>query len=242
MAIQEILILAMTQMRSGVCTAGFSRQHDPVTHLSWVRPVKDFGSLLLSDLTDSSGRVLTCGDVVALCLQEHRPSPPHTEDWVTDFIFYRPRLLRRLEGERRVRFLATHLDERPEEVLGSKPTRSLCLIRPDDLWATFSLDPYSSKFEARMGFALSGVRHARANSSKGVPVTDLKWRALGRKWMGRKHSELKLDSPALCERLKARDVILSLGLSREYQGQVWLLVIGVHLVPDYQIEIDYKNL
>jgi len=242
MAVQEILILAMTQMLSGVCTAGFSKQRDPTSHLSWVRPVKEFGSLLLGDLTDSNGRVLMCCDVVELCLREHRPSLPHSEDWVTDFVFHRPRLLRRLEGGHRARFLAAHLDKKPEEVLGSKPTRSLCLIRPDELWATFSLDPYSRKFEARMGFSLAGVHHGRANSSKGVPVTDLKWRALGRKWMESKRSELMFDGCALCERLKAEEVFLSLGLSREYQGQVWLLVIGVHPVPDYHVEIDYMNL
>jgi hypothetical protein len=242
MAAQEILILAVTQMLSGVCTAGFSTQPDPTTHLSWVRPVKDFGSLLLGDLTDPSGRVLRSDDVVELCLQEHRPNPPHVEDWVTDFIFQRPCLLRRLEGEKRARFLAAHLDKQPEEVLGSKPTRSLCLIRPDDLWASFSLDPYSHKFEARMGFALSSVHHGRANSSKGVPVTDLKWRALGRKWLGHKHNELRFNRTALCERLQIAEVFLALGLSREFQGQAWLLVIGVHVVPDYQVEIDYKNL
>ena len=32
------------------------------------------------------------------------------------------------------------------------------------------------------------------------------------------------------------------GLSRGYQGQLWLLVIGVHVVPDYRAEIDYANL
>jgi hypothetical protein len=126
--------------------------------------------------------------------------------------------------------------------LGAQPTRSLCLIHPDKVWATFSLDPYSHKFEARMGFTLLGVQHGQANSRKGVPVTDLKWRALGRKWLGHKHCELKFDGLTLCERLDAHDLFLSLGLSREYQGRLWLLVIGVHLVPDYQIEIDYKNL
>ena len=242
MATQDILILAVTQMLSGVCTAGFSTQADPTTHLRWVRPVKDFGSLQLGDLTDASGRVLRSGDVVALCLQRHCPDPPHVEDWVTDFVFQRPRLLRRLEGGQRACFLAAHLDKRPEEVLGLNPTRSLCLIRPDDVWATFSLDSYSRKFEARMGFVLSGVRHGRANSSRGVPVTDLKWRALGRQWLGQRCSEMRFERTALCERLGIEEIFLSLGLSREYQGQAWLLVIGVHTVPDYQVEIDYKNM
>lgn len=239
---QEILILAMTRMLSGVCTAGFSRKADPVSHLCWVRPVKEHGSLLLGDLTDAEGRVIQCSDVIELHLQSHRPDPPHAEDWITDFIFHRPRLLRRLDGEHRARFLADHMDQAPEEVLGRNPTRSLCLIQPDQLWACFSLDPYSLKYQARIGFDLGGVRYPRSNSARGIPVTDLKWRALGRHWLGDCGGELKLDEGALIKRLQAENVYLTLGLSRGYQGKIWTLVIGVHVVPDYQAEIDYDNM
>jgi len=51
----EVLILAMTRMLSGVCTAGMTRQPDETTGLRWVRPVKDFGTLLLGDLTARYG-------------------------------------------------------------------------------------------------------------------------------------------------------------------------------------------
>ena len=33
MPAQEVLILAMTRMLSGVCTAGFTREPDPISHL-----------------------------------------------------------------------------------------------------------------------------------------------------------------------------------------------------------------
>ena len=239
---QEILILAMTRMLSGVCSAGFTRQPHPVSHLQWVRPVKDHDSLLLGDLTAADGREIQCGDVVELHLQRHRPNLPHTEDWITDFIYHRPRLLRRLEGERRDRFLAEHLDQAPEEVLGPNPTRSLCLIRPDRLWSCFTLDPYSLKYQARIGFTLGDARHPRASSPQGIPVTDLKWRALGRSWLGDGGGKLRLDEDALRARLQAKEIYLALGLSRGYQGELWLLVIGVHVVPDYPAAIDYDNL
>jgi hypothetical protein len=239
---QEILILAMTRMLSGVCTAGFTREPDPVSHLRWVRPVKAYDTLLLGDLTDAEGQVLQCGDVVKLNLQKHRPDPPHTEDWITDFIYQRPCLLRRLEGERRARFLANHLDRAPLDVLGQNPTRSLCLLRPDRLWACFTLDPYSLKYQTRIGFTLMGVGETKANSPRGLPVTDLKWRALGRRWLGDREGEMRLDHDALRERLQADEIYLALGLSRGYQGKLWLLVIGVHVVPDYQAEVDYQNL
>jgi hypothetical protein len=38
------------------------------------------------------------------------------------------------------------------------------------------------------------------------------------------------------------DLNLVLGLSRSYQGEYWLLVLGVHTVPDYEVKIAYDNL
>ncbi len=242
MPAQEVLIMAVTHMLSGVCTAGFTTKAHPVSRLGWVRPVKEHGSLLLGDLCDADGRVIQMGDVVALPLQQPRPNPPHSEDWITDFVYHRPRLLRRLEGAQRADFLLGYLDQAPQEVLGRNPTRSLCLVRPDRLWARFALDGYSGKYEARLGFTLPGVPHPGGHSSQGVPVTDLKWRALGRAWLGRTGGELLMGEGVLLERLGAEVICLSLGLSRGYQGKMWLLVIGVHPLPDYSVEIDYDCL
>lgn len=233
--------MAVTRMLSGVCTAGFTRQPDPATYLRWVRPVKEHDTLLVGDLADAEGRMIQPGDVVELSLQKHRPQPPHCEDWVADFIYHRPRLLRRLEGERRARFLAEHLDRAPAEVL-LESRRSLCLIHPERVWALFSLDPYSGKYQARLGFALRGLKHPQASSEGGLPVTDLRWRALGRKWLNEGSKTLSLDQDELQARLRAEAIYLALGLSRRYQEQFTLLVIGAHCVPDYEIEVDYRNL
>lgn len=238
---QDVLILAMTKMLSGICTAGFTTEPDPVSRLKWVRPVKEHGTLLLGDMTDADGRVVECFDVVSLNLRSPRPDPPHAEDWITDFIYQRPQVLRRLEGERRANFLAEYLDQAPEDVLVHH-TRSLCLVKPDEVWARFELDAYSGKYQARLGFTLEGIEHARAGSPRGVPVTDMKWRALGREWLRDSGGELEFAEAALKDRLPADDIYLALGLSRTYDGKVWLLVVGVHVVPDYDIEIDYENL
>lgn len=230
----QVLILAMTRMLSGICTAGFTTQPDPVTGLRWVRPVKEHGTLLLGDMSTADGYVIQCGDVVELNLKAPRPDPPHTEDWLTDFIYHRPQLLRRLEGERRAAFFPKYLDRAPQEVLVHQ-TRSLCLIRPEGLTGRFTLDPYSGRYQARLSFTHGGQRYRR------VPVTDLKWRALGRSWLGG-GGEIVLPQDALLERLAAQDLYLALGLSRGYQGKLWLLVVGVHVAPDYQTVVDYNNL
>ncbi len=240
MPVQEVLILAMTYMRSGICTAGFTQEPDAVTHLRWVRPVKEHDTLRLADMADATGRIVQCDDVVELDLKKARPDAPHTEDWLTDFIYHRPRLLRKLEGEHRARFLASHLDRAPQDVL-THSSRSLCLIRPDEVWTQFALDAASGQYEARIGFRLGNLQHARAGSPRGIPVTDLRWRALGRGWLG--HSSLlALDNRELLERLHAEHIYLALGLSRGFQGEHWLLVIGAHVVPDFEVAVDYNNL
>jgi hypothetical protein len=232
---QQVLILAMTKMLSGICTAGFTREPDPTTGLRWVRPVRDFGAVLPGDMTDADGRLVQCGDVIELNLVEPRPAPPHVEDWLTDFVRRRPRLLRHLEGEKRANFFARYLDRAPEDVLVHY-TRSLCLVQPEQVWARFSLDTYSGKYEARMGFVLAGdVNHPQTMSRRGVSVTDLKWHALGRAWLGEKGGYLTLDHDALFERLEVEALYLAVGLSRNWQGEYWPLVIGVHVVPDYEV-------
>ena len=116
MPTSEVLILAMTKMLSGICTAGMTREADPVTGLRWVRPIREFGTLLPGDMTDASGRLIECCDVVEMELFAPRPDPPHTEDWLVDFVHHRPHPVRRLEGEKRQRFFARYLDRAPQDV------------------------------------------------------------------------------------------------------------------------------
>ena len=234
----EVLVLAMTKMLSGICTAGVTREPDPVTGLRWVRPVREFGSLLPGDMTYEDGHLVACCDVVELNLLSPHSDPPHAEDWLTDFVHQRPQLLRRLQGKKRERFFADHLDRAPEDVLVHH-RRSLCLVKPEKVCADFALDPYSRKYQARMSFVLSGQDYApQATNSRGISVTDLKWRALGRAWLGEASGHLRLEHETLHERLQAEVIYLSLGLSRSWQGAHWLLVIGVHAIPDCEATID----
>jgi len=226
----------MTKMLSGICTAGFTTDPDPVTGLRWVRPIRDFDTIQPGDMTDADGRLVQCGDVIELNLIEPRPNPPHVEDWLTDFVHHRPRLLRRLEGKKRASFFPRYLDRAPEEVLVHH-TRSLCLVQPERVWANFSLDAYSGKYEARMGFLLAGEdnRH-RAAGKRGITVTDLKWESLGRAWLGARGGHLTLEHDELFERLETEALYLALGLGRKWRGEYWPLVVGVHVIPDYGSE------
>ncbi|MHB0877365.1 MAG: dual OB domain-containing protein [Anaerolineae bacterium] len=249
MATGPMLIMAMSKMKGGICTAGFATESDPVTGLRWVRPLRRYDTLLAEDMcmprpfsSDGGGGLARCFDVLDVSLVRPCPEPPHVEDWVADFVRHRPRLLRRVEGERRAEFLAAHLDRAPEQVLIDN-TRSLCLVQPELVWATFRLDGYSGKYEARLGFRLPGTaNHRRAQSERGVSATNVRWRALGRMWLGQSGGSLQLDQGELMARLDARSLYLTVGLSRLYQGEYWPLVVGVHAVPDFGVEVNPDNL
>lgn len=242
MAQHELLIMALTRMRSGICTAGFLTVSDPLTHWRWVRPVKAYGSLLPGDMTTASGRVIQVGDVVTLDLLQPRVAPPHTEDWVTDFVRQRPRFLRQLDGDKRAEFLSTSLDRAPDDVL-QRQTRSLCLIQPQAVWASFALDRYSAKYEVRLGFRLGAIDYPSPQPDRGMTVTDLRWATLGRHWLAQERShQLYLDPAALRQRLQAEAIYLSIGLSRPFQGTHWPLVIGVYPVPDYELAPNASNM
>ena len=241
MPVQPTLILAVTRMLGGVCIAGMTTEPDPVTVLRWVRPVRDHGHVLLGDVTTREGEVLRPFDVAELHLVRPRSEAPHTEDWITDFVQHRPRVIRRLRRDRRATFLAGHVDKAPREVLNTQG-RSLCLIKPDWVRGAFRLDGYSGQFDARIAFGLEGHEHLGSQAKGGVSVTDIKWRALGRTWLPEEGGCIDFDDADLKARLGAEEVFLVTGLTRSYRGDFWLIVVGVHTIPDYQAAVDYDKM
>lgn len=247
MSTREVLVMAMTKMTGGICTAGFV--HEPAERLCrWVRPVKAGSAVLLGDMTAKDGRTVRMGDVVDLHLLRPRTVAPHVEDWETDFTKQRPRVIRALEGERRAEFLARHCDAAPADVL-VRHTRSLCLLAATLRQARFETGATPEDFKARLLFdlpdapSLDELHLAGLENGRGLPVTDLKWRALGRSWLAAAGaSSLALEADELAERLGAQHCYFSLGLTRLHTGVHWPLVIGVHPVPDYECDIDYAHL
>ena len=237
---EEMLVMAMTRMRSGVCTAGLLRQRHERSGLRWVRPVKEHGSLLLGDVTTAEGQVLSCGDVVRLNLLRPCPDPPHCEDWITDWVYQRPQIVEHLDDERWSRSLRLACDRAPEDILGQQ-VRSLCLVRPEAVWAIFSGER-PGRYEARICFRLDGVSNVATHAPQGIPVSDIKWRALGRDWLAGRPATLRLSGEEIQERLNVDDIYLAVGLTRPFEGRIWPLVIGVHTIPDYAMTINYDYL
>jgi hypothetical protein len=224
----EVVLLAVTKMLSGFCIGGIS-----LSTGEWVRPVKEHGTILLGDIRYADGAAMRPFDVVRLELSSHRPKPPHVEDWVCDFVRNRPELAGRLEEEKRWEFLKRFARPGGErEILAEK--LSLIICSPVPTAASFSLDEYSGKYDARV--YVPGVEEGR-----GIPVTDLKWRALGRCLLSRGDNPLKLSAAKLRGMIGVREIYLALGLSRLHEGRHWPLAVGVHTIPDYEADVDYSQ-
>jgi hypothetical protein len=241
MPVKEVLMLAVTRMHGGVCIAGMTTEPDPVTGLRWVRPAREFGHVLLGDIRSEDGTILSPFDVVEFHLQRPRAHPPHTEDWITDFVHHRPRIVRRLAPERRRAFLSKYVDTAPEQVLQLQE-RSLCLVQPNWLKGNFRLDAFSGKLEARLAFSVGHHKVLGSHATGGVSVTDLKWRALGRQWLPDEGGWTEFEYGDLEERLGVGEVYLAVGLTRSWKGGYWPIVVGLHTIPDYQAVVDYDNL
>jgi len=224
----EVVLLAVTRMLSGFCIGGIS-----LTTGRWVRPVKEHGTILLGDIRYKDGTYMRPFDIVRLELSQHRPKPPHIEDWICDFIRERPEFIGRIDYDERWQFLKENsVADGAAEVLSLK--RSLVLSKPIPTAASFSLDEYSGKYDVRV--YVPGIEEG-----KGIPVTDLKWRALGRYLLSQGKNPLKLSAVKLRNMIDIGDIYLAYGLSRQHEGRYWPLVVGVHTTPDYEAEVDYTQ-
>ena len=223
----RVVVLAVTRMLSGMCVGGISLDSG-----EWVRPVKEHRTILPGDLTYPDGTPIRPFDVVEFSLSKRKPTPPHIEDWVCDFVRERPALVRRLSESERWEFLDKRCE--PDAIAAINASRrSLCLLGPQDAQALFALDSYSGKYDARLYLPALGRRPA--------PVTDIKWRAFGRR-LTAESDRVVLRGKQLLETFGAELMYPAIGLSRLHEGRFWPLVVGVHCLPDYEAEVDYRNL
>ena len=234
---EDVLILAVARQPGGLTIAGMTTERDPTTGLRWVRPAPPGAPLRLEALRYADGSLVRPGDVVRLPLGEAQPEPPHVENVVVEPGDAPLERVRILSPERRAAFFGAHLDPVPRDVLGMR-TRSLCLVRPEDLIAVMMDDEETGRFDVRLAFAVDTGRRREdgtpimlRSNEEGIAVTDIYWRALMRSWMG-DEPFMEVHDAELRERLG--EIYVVVGLGRKGGP----LVLGVHTVPEYAVTID----
>ncbi len=237
---KEITTLALTKMHGGVCTAGIDADGN------WVRPVRpqveskshyetvtDYCLLPLDFFHGGQSHLVNLG-VTQFFFTGRSQQPPHVEDWTMD-LARKPQLIRKLSPEEQDRFLAAHV-ERELPLLGDDCRRSLALIEPAGFSFTFARNRSGDDVTVRASFNLGDARISD------IGCTDLRMRALGRRLLEQSGGEKRsLDDEGFRQRGKER-TYLAVGLSRAFQGKHWLILVGVHSIPELTIEIDFAKL
>ena len=227
-----VLILAVAETLGGLTVAGMTTQHDTITGLRWVRPIRERGPVQMADLATRDCQILRPFDVVEISLLRHRPIPPLIENCVADFGDH-PRVLRRLQGERRQRFLHKYCDPAPQQVLRSQQ-RSLCLIKAQAVTGSFRREADSASLDARLRFRSAGRAYDGSYVKGGLATTDLRWLEMGSRWLAESGGWIEFDGRVLETRLGIEEIYLVVGLSYTEQSRFKPVIIGVHSVPEYQ--------
>lgn len=237
---KDLVILAVTKMHGGVCTAGIDADG------TWVRPVRPTARrvgecdtitdycLLPIDFFHGGQSHLINGGVSRLWLTARAQARPHVEDWTLD-LQRKPQWLRKLSEAEQAEFFARHCE--PDlSALVPEENRSLGLFLPDSFAFSFGMNPSGTDVSVRAAFTLGG------RSFSDIGCTDLRLRALGRRLLERSTGAPRSLSQADFQRRRKRITYLALGLSRLYRGKHWLIVVGVHTLPELDVPIDYGRL
>ena len=237
---KELTILALTKMHGGVCTAGIDGDG------CWVRPVRphveskpryemvtDYCLLPLDFFHGGMSHLVNLG-VTRFRFTSHTPQPPHTEDWIMD-LTRKPQLIRKLSDEEQEKFLAAHIED-GLPLFDGDGQRSLALIKPDSFSFSFGMNRSGDDVSVRASLKVGDVR------VDDVGCTDLRMRALGRKLLGKSGGERSLLSDEDFRRRDKHATYLTIGLSRPFQGKHWLILVGVHSIPELTVEIDFAKL
>lgn len=218
-------------MQEGVCIAGIYEDR-PV----WVRPVKRSGSIVPADLMTADHRILRPLEAVEFEFMGAKGRRPHIEDWLTNFLV-RPVVKERPTNEQREAVLARLVESTPDPVMLDKK-RSLVLIEPDSVVVRVGMSYGGEGIDVRFSFSMAGTVYDGETLGRGYPCTDLRLRS----WAGSIRTQRGYSDRQFREALGAKRVFLVMGLSREYQGKHWPMVVGVHTCPDFEGEIDLDSL
>lgn len=244
MARRALVITDLTRMQDErVCLAGY-----PVD-LAWneapvcVRPDFRYG-VITEPWLFSHGRVIVRPfAVVGVDLIEHRPRPPHTEDWAID---ERVRVARWAYDDEERHALLTHLDDGSVVNIFGAPivhegrwwvtagtgVRSLGTIQPSRVVGVV-LAPKVARNGWDYRIAFDDVASDRYD----LAVTDLAFRfALDhrRDWDGQSPSEIADTTLNTLQAAKA--LFLRIGLTRGFPDRpdrCYLQITGVYSFPDY---------
>lgn len=235
---KDLIIVAVTEMEEPyVCVSGY----DPATR-RYVRPVLP-GRLPRSWLFVGPTLVIQPWAVVRLRFREHRPDPPHIEDWVVD-PDTPPEFLRWLEADERPNFLTRTVEPSVEAILGVPVTERILPVGVGK--RTLGTIQAASVEGVRLFMQDDRLRYRLAftdatETALEVTVSDLTFRRFCEAQIeeGRSPDEV---AGRLTEQFQANDTYIHIGLTRPYvrpgetEAHLYLQACALYTLPHDYLE------
>lgn len=235
---KRIIITDLSKMKGDkVCIFGIDKDGKairPVIPYSGVREIyllKENGQLIIKPFAE----------VEFDFISQLPPEPPHTEDWEINTL-YNPRLIRKLLGSERRRFLEEILDRSVNEIFGAEihdnqyinpgaGNRSIGTIKVNVVkFVEYSMRD-NGKYKYRIKF------QDNSNGDYDLPVTDCAFRRYCDEQRIQKQRSVGFIGAELQRRFNQIDVFLRVGLARPFErmhNRCYLQVSGIHTFPDYR--------
>lgn len=232
----KLVITDLTRMQgTRICIAGYTREY------KCVRPVFWSSGLVERWLSNKGQVVIRPFAIVEFDLQEHKPEPPHTEDWIIDEVYRQNCGM--LDGEKQERFLKKIADKSVASIFGTPVlrdegyyiekgtgTRSLGTVIPKQVKQVSYVKKESGKWDYRLTFVDA------AGEAYHLGVTDLAFRYLLDNARIKKGVAPEEAAQHLTDFFQKARVYLRIGLSRNWEkhpDRCFLQITGVHAFPDY---------
>ena len=232
---KQLVITDLTRMQRGrVCVAGYDKDGQ------CIRPVLPPPGIGEGTLMIEGQPAVFPFAVVEYDLQEHRPQPPHIEDWI-----YAPvavRFIRRVADQNRPRVFewslfdnVSAIFEQPIRedpgfyVMDGRGPRSLGTIRPQAILKVVYESGPDGVWDYRLSFVDGETALYR------LKIVDLTWHYYcdSRRGADRAPAQIAAELTTL---LKSSAVYLRIGLSRgwaKFPERCYLQITAIHTVPDY---------
>jgi len=215
-------------MENHICAAGVNESN------IWRRPVRlPAYNLSRDDIFNNEICVIKPYNVVRFKVIRSLQNIPQSEDFLVDWSFS-PTIVSIINEQTRLQNFkkideSKNIDEIEDGISHFliENNRSLLMVKPNKIFSC-SYNPAEVKgFKTRLRFELNNIEY-------NLSCTDIRWRA---------YMKIEQNRNNLRQLFKGKEVYLSIGLTREWQEKFWPMVIGVHMIPDFDnIEIDYNNL
>jgi hypothetical protein len=230
MPLVRLTILAVTRMDNGICVAGVDGTR------TWIRPVTPPPDLNFTkeSLSERGRIVVEPYSEIEFHVRARLNNSPQGEDHEID-VSQEPHMVRTLTDGELIALMGA-LDE--HDSVGHQGSRDAFVGWLTDANRSLVLTRVDRVNSAYRGSGDYGRRPRRLSFRVGttnfdMSCTDLRWRSITRG---------DRDVEALNRLSSSPNLYFALGLTRQYRGSYWPMVVGVHPIPRLTGTVDYDRL